>query len=282
MQRRTRSAMAIALAAPLALMAACGQEDMPEQLAGRTAADAPPVREAPSTRQPDAQSAGAQAVSIADSTDDYEFSYGWPPAVAAIPALAAHMRDESDQRLARLRQEAAEWQVEGDQRGFDAPPQSFSKEWKVVSDLPRFLSLSADIHSYSGGAHGMSVSDALVWDRQDRKAIKPVDMFVSAGSLDRAAQARFCEELDRQRARKRGEPVTRGSGGFSDCIAPSANSTVILGSASGQAFDRVGFLVPPYNAGPYAEGDYEVTLPVDAALIDAVKPEYQRFFTPAG
>ena len=282
MQRRTRLAIVIALAAPLALLASCGQEDMPDQLAGRSATDAPPVREAPAVRQTDAQTPGAQPVTVTDNTDEYEFSYGWPAAVAAIPALAAHLQDESDERLANLQQEAADWQAEGDQRGFEAPPQSFTKEWEVVTDLPRFLSLSADIYTYSGGAHGMSVSDALVWDQQDRQAIKPVDMFLSAGSLDRAAQARFCAELDRQRARKRGEPVTRGSGSFSDCIAPSANSTVILGSASGQAFDRVGFLVPPYNAGPYAEGEYEVTLPVDAALIDAVKPEYQRFFTPAG
>ena len=63
--------------------------------------------------------------------------------------------------------------------------------------------------------------------------------------------------------------------------APSANSTLIFGSSSGESFDRVGFLVPPYNAGPYAEGAYEVTLPVDAGLIDAIRPEYQRFFTPA-
>lgn len=276
MQRRTRSAIMIALAAPFALLAACGQEDVSEQL-GRIATDAPPISKTPAARQRD-----VQAVSITDNTDDYEFSYGWPASVAAISPVAAYLQDDSDERLASLRQEAADWQSEGDQRGFDAPPQSFMKEWKVVTDLPRFLSLSADIYSYSGGAHGMSTFDALVWDRQEREAIRPEDMFVSAGSLDRAVQSRFCAELDRQRARKRGEPVTRGSGSFSDCIAPAANGTVILGSASGQAFDRIGFLVPPYNAGPYAEGEYEVTLPVDAALIDAVKPEYQRFFTPAG
>ena len=273
MQRRTPPALAIAV---LALLAGCGQEDLPGQR------EQPTAEARPSAGTDTAEAPETQPVAINDSADNYEFSYGWPASVSAIPPLAARLRQESDERLATLKREAADWQREGEERGFEAPPQSFSKEWKVVTDLPRFLSLSADIYTYSGGAHGMSVSDALVWDRQTREAIAPVDMFVSEGSIDRAARARFCEELDRQRARKRGEPVTRGSDSFSDCIAPAANSTIILGSASGQAFDRIGFLVPPYNAGPYAEGEYEVTLPVDAALIDAVKPEYQRFFTPAG
>ena len=45
------------------------------------------------------------------------------------------------------------------------------------------------------------------------------------------------------------------------------------------AFDRVGFLIDPYTAGPYAEGTYEVTLPVTRAILAAVKPEYAESFT---
>jgi hypothetical protein len=37
-------------------------------------------------------------------------------------------------------------------------------------------------------------------------------------------------------------------------------------------------LVPPYEAGPYAEGAYEVTLPVSAAVVAAVKGEYRPSF----
>ncbi len=38
----------------------------------------------------------------------------------------------------------------------------YSKEWKVVADLPRYLSLSADMYLYTGGAHGNSAFDSLV------------------------------------------------------------------------------------------------------------------------
>ena len=53
---------------------------------------------------------------------------------------------------------------------------------------------------------------------------------------------------------------------------------MILGSSNGKAFDRIGILVAPYEAGPYAEGDYEITLPVTDAVIAAVKPEYRPSF----
>jgi hypothetical protein len=53
---------------------------------------------------------------------------------------------------------------------------------------------------------------------------------------------------------------------------------VILGSKSHKGFDRIGFLIAPYNAGPYAEGSYEVTLPVTAAVVAAAKPEYRAAF----
>ena len=64
---------------------------------------------------------------------------------------------------------------------------------------------------------------------------------------------------------------------FYDCIKPS-EQTVILGSSNGKAFDKIGILVGPYAAGPYAEGDYELTFPVTARLLAAAKPEYRAAF----
>ena len=88
----------------------------------------------------------------------------------------------------------------------------------------------------------------------------------------------FCALLDKERGKRRGEPVVRDKGMFDDCIKPS-EQTVILGSSNAQTLDKVGVLVGPYAAGSYAEGDYEFTLPVTTALIKAVKAEYRGEFS---
>lgn len=107
----------------------------------------------------------------------------------------------------------------------------------------------------------------------------PLTLFTSPAAIDAMIQQPFCAMLDKERAKRRGEPVRRGSGAmFDECIQPS-QQTVILGSSNGRAFDRIGILVGPYAAGPYAEGDYEVTLPVSPALLRAVKPEYRDAFS---
>jgi len=53
---------------------------------------------------------------------------------------------------------------------------------------------------------------------------------------------------------------------------------VLLGSSDRKAFNRIGLLAAPYVAGSYAEGTYEVTLPVTPAVLQAVKPEYKAAF----
>ena len=43
-------------------------------------------------------------------------------------------------------------------------------------------------------------------------------------------------------------------------------------------FDEVEFVASPYTAGPYAEGEYELVLPVTRQLIAAIKPVYRASF----
>ncbi len=54
--------------------------------------------------------------------------------------------------------------------------------------------------------------------------------------------------------------------------------TLLLGSTNGRAIDRIGLIADPYVAGSYAEGTYEVTLPVTPAILKTVKPAYRSAF----
>lgn len=281
---RVKSVLIGTALAPFLFLGGCGpsSEAPPEEPAAGAVAMADAGEGGP-TVEATADSADAkgfsQKVNAGGETGRFQFEYSWPAQVSAVPSLVARFDAERAAAYAKWRgewDEAQEDTVMADcvscrSRGYD-------KEWSVVTDLPRYLSLSASVYSYTGGAHGMTVYDALVWDREKEVAMKPIDMFRNTQVLDAAVQDDFCDQLDKARARKRGGPVKRNGDPFYDCIAPVANSTVILGSAGKQGFDRVGFLIPAYNAGPYAEGTYEVTLPVTPALLDTVKPEYVRAF----
>ena len=214
-------------------------------------------------------------------TADYVFSYSWPAQVEAIPALRAHLAADQAERKRTLAGEAAEARraaaADPDLRFV---PYTLEVEWQVVTDLPGWLSLSQRNSHFEGGAHPNSGFDSRVWDRKAGRALAPRDLFVSAKALDAAIRGPFCDALDRERAVRRGEPVNRASGDdFDACIAPS-EQTLILGSTDRKRFDRIGILVSPYAAGPYAEGSYDITVPVTPAVLQAVKPEFRAAFGP--
>ena len=218
--------------------------------------------------------------SIEKDGGTWKFTYDWPAAVSAQPALAAQFAAERDKALA---EEKASWERDSAASPSDCiacRSREYQKTWKVVAELPGWLSLSADLYSYTGGAHGMGGLQSLVWDKAARQAYDGVALFRSPQALDAALGAKLCAALDVERAKKRGEPVqppVSGDTGFSACQHVS-DATVLVGSSNGKAFDRIGIWFGPYVAGPYAEGAYELNFPVDAKVLAAVKPEFAAAF----
>lgn len=274
------------LVAALALLvASCGgapgdaaPSSAPQSATGATGMAAPADAASEASASSDVDAPPAQAVNVKETNGDYEFSYAYPAKAAAIPGLKA----ELDRRLAAARSETAkqarEDKASAAKDGYPFHAHYYSAEWQVVTDLPGWLSLSASIATFTGGAHGMTVPDALVWDKQAAALREPLDLFVSKDALRNALQPAFCNALDKERAKRRGGPITRGGDEmFTDCIDPAAQ-TVILGSSNGRTFDRIGFLIAPYEAGPYAEGSYEVTLPVNGKMMATVRPPYRSSF----
>lgn len=214
-----------------------------------------------------------------EQNDLFSFTYSYPAAAGAIPLLKASLDARLEGERAKLEKDTRQFKQEADADGFPYRAYDNQTDWAVVADLPGWLSLSAEKYFYSGGAHGMTVFDSLLWDRQAQVERAPLSLFVSRDALEAAVKQAFCDKLDRQREKKRGAPIDRKNPGmFDECIG-LASTTILLGSSNRKSFDRIGFLIPPYEAGPYAEGSYEVTLPVDAAILQAVKPEFRGIFT---
>lgn len=247
----------------------------PSAVASGTAAGAP-------ASEPDATPV---AISDKDPLKDggREFSYKWPAAASAFPELAKELRADADRILAN---EKSEWAENLKDMPEDCEPcrnRDFSKEWKVVANTPGYLSLSGDFSTYTGGAHGMYGRESLIWDKAAKKTMDGVELFASPEALNDALGRKLCTALDAERAKRRGDAMPKDTSdklGFDACQQVK-DSTVLVGSSNGKAFDRIGIWFGPYVAGPYAEGSYELTFPVDASVLKAVKPQYAAAFATA-
>jgi len=277
--------LATVLASAGALAACTGsgeeQQQPPAQESAATAsatavAAESPVPQPTETGLASREASGARAV--AEETDDYLFEYKYPAAAGSIAALGSLLDERLEEQRAELARSSADARRQARSDGFPYNKHSYEAEWKIVADLPDWLSLSNEFSTYSGGAHGIYGVTSLVWDKEGGEAMEALDLFTSPQALADALGDRFCDELNTLREQRRGEPVDPSSDDpFNAC--PDLDETVVLvGSAGGRRFDRLTLYVGPYVAGPYVEGDWRVNLNVDRQVLEAVKPAYRASF----
>lgn len=260
----------VSLIALAGLVAACDGEADPVPTA--TATPTPTV-----TATATASSSGAR--SVAEETDDFLFEYSYPAEAGRIVELASLLDIQLEQRREELASESATARREARQNGFPYNKHSYTAEWKVVADLPGWVSLSADVATYTGGAHGNYTVESMVWDKENERSMNALALFTSPAALEEAFGDRFCNALDRQRAERREELVPEESDNQFDQCPGIEELEILVGSSNGRTFNRLTVYAGPYVAGPYAEGAYEVDLNVDRAILAAVKPEYREAFS---
>lgn len=207
-------------------------------------------------------------------TADFSFSHAFPSEAAAIAPLRAFFEKERATLRAEITREAAEGRRSARRDKFEFYPYEASTVWQVVTSTPRLLSLSQSSYRFTGGAHGSTVSGAMIWDKTKQVRLAPVALFTSPAALWAAIRGPYCKALDAERLKRRGG---QSDSVFGDC-PPLKDLTLLLGSSNRRAIDRIGLVADAYVAGPYVEGAYEITLPVTPAIIAAVSPAYRDAF----
>jgi hypothetical protein len=264
----------------LCLALACcwrGSESPPSGQPCATASTAPATPQPTPSATATATPAGANEVK--ETNDLYSFSYSWPAAAGNIPPLAQRLEGELEASKKELIANADKGKDESESNGFPYNPHYFSEKWKVVANLPHWLSLTGDFSTYTGGAHGNYGRETIVWDKKVGRGFPAIEMFASPRALGDALGDKLCAALDRERAKRRkGEPKGEGVSEFDKCVGVD-EATVLVGSSNGKTFNRIGVWFGPYVAGPYAEGAYELNFGVDKAILEAVKPGYKTAFS---
>jgi hypothetical protein len=262
------------LAAAL-LLTGCS-EDKPtpaEKAAAAAVPGAPPGGAA------DIAAKNAPASNIKESNELIEFAYAYPREAAAIPELAAWLDGDRATKRDALIAAAQRDKAAAEKGGFPYRAHSHLQAWQRITSTPRFLSLSAEVGTYMGGAHGMTTFDTLLWDRNRRKRLKPLDLFTSGEAFDAAIGEAFCAGIKRAKAAKGIASDEAPDSAFAKC-PPASAQTVWLGSTDGRYLDRMTIAIAPYEVGPFAEGSYKINVPVTGALVGALKDEYARDFLP--
>ena len=213
----------------------------------------------------------------AEKTDLLEFLYAWPAQASAVPEIAAKLRKDMESGKADALKMAADDRKSAQQSGFPFHAHSLETRWTVAADTPRFLSLRSSRYTYTGGAHGMTGYDVLLWDKARKRETSVQALMTSPKAFAEAIRGSFCDSLDKARAKKRGGPIIRGDDPFTECIDPM-KEVLVPTSSGGKLIDQIVVVIGPYSAGPYAEGTYEVPLEVGASMRKAIKTEYQNAF----
>lgn len=155
----------------------------------------------------------------------------------------------------------------------------FERTWATSGQSTRLLSLLGSTSIYTGGAHPNSGTAALLWDRLRGRQVTTQSLLRPGQSWTGAIRQPFCTLLDRERAERRGQRIVRGEWP-NQCPALS-ELTLALSDRNGNGrFDHVAMIADAYVAGSYAEGAYEVTLPLTTSMLARLRPEYRTSFEP--
>ena len=221
----------------------------------------------------------AKAVSVSDKNDLYEFEYAWSAEAAAVPQLDARFRKDMEKAKAELISDAKEDRDERAKQGYDYHPHSTQMSYDTAGQSKRLLSLQWTVYGFSGGAHGSSGTGSLLWDRQLSREIALRDLLREGQSWTAAIREPFCVLLNRERERRREEPVNPDDL-FGNCPEMKELTVLLSDTDKNGRFDHIATTADQYVAGPYAEGPFDISLPITAKMIERLKPEYSSSFEP--
>lgn len=244
----------------------------------RREAEAPPAP--PPATVPAATPAEAGAPMAYDSKNQFaEVKLVLPEAIKSQPDLHAQLYAAA---VRDLRQFVEGAQADRTEAGGDEGQQPYSRSIEVTpaAETGKLFSLRRFASEYTGGAHGMTLYGAVMWDKALKRQLTAADLFrrgADLGALDRA----LCAAVNvARKGRGSTDVITLTSTEGWSCPKATALPFVLAaGNMPGKA-GGLTFLIDPYLIDSYAAGPYEITLP-QAAFRSLLAPAYADEFAGA-
>ncbi|WP_265570316.1 PdaC/SigV domain-containing protein [Sphingomicrobium nitratireducens] len=215
-----------------------------------------------------------EAVEITKKDDLVDFSFAWPIEASMEATLARQLIAEAETSEAELRTMAEEGAAFAKEDGRKFPGYFTKVSYRPLGQSERLLSLSREFATFTGGAHGNQGTHALIWDRETDSEVE--SLFAGKPRRDAALRKRWCVWLEGERMERRGGEVVDGM--FGECPSLDEITIMPMDEDGNGLFDHFVLIANPYVAGPWAEGVFETSEPIDQYMIDAMRPEYQSSF----
>jgi hypothetical protein len=206
------------------------------------------------------------------AADEPSFQYSYPKEIVVEEGLLAALEARKVKRKAEFDGYLAEGRATGSVDNY-----MLETDWQIKSETDRLIVMVSSNYVFAGGAHGNFWSDAILWDKVTKEQVTFLDLFSDKEAARAAILPNYCAVLDSERLALRGESTPKDDT-YGQCVDPFDEGITFPDSAGSNGYTRVAFVLPPYSAGPYVEGEYAFDVPVSAALRTLVKPEYSMLF----
>lgn len=208
-----------------------------------------------------AQTGGPTTVKLAEKGRGAEVSLEMPQRVFDDPRLAARLVKEGAEEMLKFRQEAEKALEELGPNPEFWHDWTLSILWKETLRTARFLSLLKTAETYTGGAHGNAAFSTVNYDRRSGRDLGLGDFF---GKLSDGAEVlkKIAAFVQREIAVQQGEFADKNW--IAEGAAPKVDAYSVFTLAPAQDGGAIGgmtFHFAPYIVGPYAAGDFHITVP---------------------
>jgi hypothetical protein len=194
------------------------------------------------------------------------------PEVGLEPMLLRAMRGEAMVALGKERTDARRAMIEARTGGYTFRTYETVADWSVAADTPKLLVLQGNVWRYTGGAHGNTGHAGRLWDRQAQRSIGIEALFNDWPRARKLLEPAYCAAVATEQRKRRGEASL---GNDFDACPPLAEQIILPAGMTGAPARQLRVVIPPYVAGPYAEGSYMIELPWPEGVAALVTPAWK-------
>jgi hypothetical protein len=214
---------------------------------------------APAPAAPATSAAMARPLTFDQSDEAAKVALRLPAEIASHPALHALLYDRETAGLKTFAAKAQADRKASDGK-FPWRPYARQSQWFLAADSAPLVGLRALWFEDTGGAHPNHGGSSLIWDNVAKRDIQPSALFRPEADMSVLDKA-ICDAVAQAKTHREG--ATPLNAMFS---CPKWNQTVLVPtpSTSPGKIGGLTVLIDPYVVGPYAEGDYEIVVPVSA------------------